>query len=273
MSSWRSPAAPLTSNEAAVRGVLAELGYWLLRYRRTWRGTVVISIVNPALFLAALGAGLGPLVDRHQSSYLHGVAYVAFLAPGLLAAAMMQTAFVESAGPVAFAARSGGAYRAALATPVEPGELYLGHLLFIAFRLGTSGAAFAFVAWCFGAVPGARLPAVVGAALLTGLAFAAPLAAWAVSVQRTALLTGLFRFLVMPLYMFSGTFFSPSQLPAWLHSIVSVTPLYHGVQLCRSLSLGTATAGATIEHVGYLSSLTVLGIAAGCVSYRQALAS
>jgi lipooligosaccharide transport system permease protein len=256
-----------------ARGVLAEARYWLLRYRRTWRGTVVISIANPALFLTALGAGLGPLVDRHQSSYLHGVAYIAFLAPGLLAAGMMQTAFVESAGPVATSARSGGAYRAAIATPVEPRELYLGHLLFIGFRLGTSAVAFVLVAWSFGALPGAHLPAVVGAALLTGLAFAAPVAAWAVSVRRTALLTGLFRFVVMPLYMFSGTFFSPAQLPAWLRSVVAATPLYHGVQLCRSLSLGTATAGATIEHVGYLVALIALGAVAGCLSYRRVLAA
>ncbi len=256
-----------------THGVLNEARYWLIRYRRTWRGTAVISIANPVLFLTALGAGLGPLVNRHQSPYLHGVPYIAFLAPGLLAAAMMQTAFVESGGPVAISARPGGAYRAALATPVEPNELFLGHLLFIAFRLGSSGAAFALVAWGFGAIPGARLPAVVAAALLTGLAFAAPVAAWAVSVQRAALLTGLFRFVVMPLYMFSGTFFSPSQLPAWLHSIVAVTPLYHGVQLCRSLSLGTATATGIFEHVGYLVTLTVLGVAAGRVSYRRVLAA
>jgi lipooligosaccharide transport system permease protein len=186
---------------------------------------------------------------------------------------MMQTAFIESAGPVSISARSGGAYRAALATPVEPSELYLGHLLFIAFRLWTSALAFVLVAWSFGALPGAQLPAVIGAALLTGLAFAAPVAAWAVSIERTALITGLFRFVVMPLYMFSGTFFAPSQLPAWLHSIVSATPLYHGVQLCRSLSLGTATAGATAAHVGYLVALTALGVIAGCVSYRRVLAA
>jgi lipooligosaccharide transport system permease protein len=256
-----------------ARGVLSETRYWLLRYRRTWRGTVVISIANPALFLAALGAGLGPIVDRHQSSYLHGIAYIAFLAPGLLAASMMQTAFVESAGPVATSARAGGAYRAAIATPIEPRELYLGHLLFIAFRLGSSALAFGLVGWSFGALPGTRLPAVVGAAVLTGLAFAAPVAAWAVSVRRTALLMGLFRFVVMPLYMFSGTFFSPAQLPGWLRSIVAVTPLYQGVQLCRSLSLKTATTSATIEHVGYLVALIALGALAGCVSYRRVLAA
>ena len=254
-----------------VQGVLAETRYWLLRYRRTWRGTVVISIVNPALFLTALGAGLGPIVDRHQSSYLHGVTYIAFLAPGLLDAAMMQTAYVESAGPVAMSARAGGTYRAALATPLEPAELYVGHLLFIAFRIATSALAFGLVAWGFGTCSGTRVPAVVGAALLTGLAFAAPIAAWSVSVRRQALLTGLFRFVVMPLYMFSGAFFSPSELPGWLHAIVSLTPLYHGIQLCRSLSLGTATATATLEHAGYLVALVVVGLAAGCRSYRRTL--
>jgi lipooligosaccharide transport system permease protein len=256
-----------------MQGVLAEVRYWLLRYRRTWRGTIVISVVNPALFLTALGAGLGPLVDRHQSSYLHGVAYIAFLAPGLMAASMMQTAFVEAAGPVSMSARAGGAYRAVLPTPVEPSELYAGHLLYVTFRIATSALAFALVAWSFGALTGAHLPEVVGAALLTGLAFATPIAAWAVSVQRTPLITGLFRFVVMPLYMFSGAFFSPAELPSWLRSIVAATPLYHGVQLCRSLSLGTATAGATIVHVGYLVALAAAGVVAGCISYRRVLAA
>lgn len=256
-----------------MQRVLAETRYWLLRYRRTWRGTVVISVANPALFLTALGVGLGPLVDRHQSAYLHGVRYVVFLAPGLLAAAMMQTAYVESAGPVAISARPGGTYRAALATPLEPAELYLGHLIFVLFRLATSALAFAVVAWSFNALPGDRLPAVVGAAMLTGLAFAAPVAAWAVSVERTALLTGLFRFVVMPLYMFSGTFFSPAQLPAWLRTIVAATPLYHGVQLCRSLALGTATVAGTVEHVGYLLAAVAIGLTAGCRSYRRVLAA
>jgi lipooligosaccharide transport system permease protein len=191
----------------------------------------------------------------------------------LLAAAMMQTAYVESAGPVAISARRGGAYRAALATPLEPAELYLGHLLFVTFRLATSALAFALVAWGFGALPGDHLPAVVGAAMLTGLAFAAPVAAWAVSVERTALLTGLFRFVVMPLYMFSGTFFAPAQLPTWLHTIVAATPLYHGVQLCRSLALGTASAAGTVEHVGYLVAVTAIGLTAGCRSYRRVLAA
>ncbi|MCU1657769.1 MAG: type transporter [Pseudonocardiales bacterium] len=245
--------------------------YWLLRYRRVWRGTIVISVANPVLFLAAMGAGLGTLVDHHDSSYLHGHSYLAFLAPGLLAAAMMQTAYIESAGPVHTSARPGGNYRAALATPLQPTDLLLGHLAFVAFRVGTSGLAFAIVASAFGAVPPARVPGLWLAALLTGTAFAAPVAAWAVGVQRPAALTAGFRFVLMPMYMFAGTFFSAEQLPAWLHAIVVCTPLYQGIQLCRTLSLGTASAAGTVGHAAYLVVLVASGIVLGRRRYAREL--
>ena len=252
--------------------VARALGYWLLRYRRTWRGTVVISVANPALFLTAMGVGLGPLVDRRHSPYLHGVGYLEFLAPGLLAAAMMQTAYLEAGFPVLTAAREGGSYRAALATPLAPADVYFGHLLFVAVRLVTSAAAFAVIAALFGAVPGTDVPALVGAAVLTGLAFAAPVAAGAVAVARPPVLNAVFRFVIMPLYMFSGTFFAVGQLPNWLQDVARCTPLYHGVQLCRgatgAIALSTPAAGA---HLAYLGALLGLGGWLGPRTYRAVL--
>ncbi|MDT4939725.1 MAG: lipooligosaccharide transport system permease protein [Pseudonocardiales bacterium] len=245
--------------------------YWLLRYRRIWRGTIVISVANPALFLIAMGAGLGKLVDHHDSSYLHGHSYLAFLAPGLLAAAVMQTAYLESAGPVHTSARRHGNYRAALATPLAPTDLLLGHLAFIAFRIATSALAFVVVAGALRAVPPSRLPEVWASAVLTGLAFAAPVAAWAVGVERPAVLTAGFRFVIMPMYMFAGTFFSAEQLPNWLHAVVVCTPLYQGVELCRTFGLGTATAIGTLGHVAYLVALATAGVVAGRRRYTAEL--
>jgi lipooligosaccharide transport system permease protein len=245
--------------------------YWMLLYRRTWRGTIVISIANPALFLIALGAGLGKLVDHHNSTYLHGHTYLAFLAPGLLAAAMMQTAYIQSAGPVHMAALPRGSYRAALATPLSPSNVLLGHLAFVAFRVATSALAFCAVAAAFNAFPVPRLPGIWAGAVLTGLAFAAPVAAWAVGVERPAVLNGGFRFVIMPMYMFAGTFFSAEQLPAWLHAIVVCTPLYQGVQLCRTLGLGTATLLGTLGHVAYLGVLIVAGVATGRRRFARVL--
>jgi lipooligosaccharide transport system permease protein len=266
---------PVLTDEAGpdVGRARDALAYWLLRYRRVWRGTVVVSIANPALFLVAMGAGLGKLVDHHDSPYLHGHTYLAFLAPGLLAAAMMQTAYIESAGPVHTSARPGGNYRAALATILSPPSLLLGHLAFVGFRVATSALAFVLVSGAFGAAQWQRLPEVWAAAVLTGLAFAAPVAAWAVGVDRPAVLTGGFRFVIMPMYMFAGTFFAVAQLPAWLHAIVVCTPLYQGVELCRTLSLGTATVAGTVGHGAYLGAFVGAGLLAGRARYTRVLAA
>jgi ABC-type multidrug transport system permease subunit len=247
------------------------LAYWLLLYRRTWRGTIVISIANPALFLIAMGTGLGKLVDQHNSAYLHGHTYLAFLAPGLLAAAMMQTAYIQSAGPVHMAARPRGSYRAALATPLSPSDVFLGHLAFVAFRVATSALAFCFVAAALGAFSPARSVGVWAGAMLTGLAFGSPVAAWAVGVERPAVLNAGFRFVLMPMYMFAGTFFSAEQLPAWLHAVVVCTPLYQGAQLCRTVGLGTATLTGTVGHAAYLGTLVVAGVVAGRRRYARLL--
>jgi lipooligosaccharide transport system permease protein len=252
-------------------GVTASLRYCLLRYRRTWRGTIVISVANPALFLTGLGYGLGKLVDDRHSHYLHGATYLAFLAPGLLAAAMMQTAYLESAGPVHMAARQAGAYRVAVATPLAPTDVMVGHLLFVMFRVATSAAAFALVAFAFSAIPARGIVPVALAAVLTGAAFSAPVAAWAISVDRQALLNAGFRFVIMPMYMFCGTFFAVDQLPSWLQTVVRCTPLYQGVALSRAAAAGSIDTVAAAGHAAYLVVLVVAGMLAGVRTYRRVL--
>ncbi|MFC4035383.1 ABC transporter permease [Streptomyces polygonati] len=252
---------------------LREFGYWMHRYRRVWRGTVVVSVVNPLLFLAAMGVGLGKLVDHGGSGYLHGASYLTFFAPGLLAAAAMQNAFVDSAGPAFQSARKRGNYRAAAATPMRPADVFAGHLLFMAFRIAISALAFVIVIVATGAVPWRHSPLLLPAALLTGLAFAAPIAAWAITVTQFARINGVFRFVLMPLYMFSGTFYSTEQLPGWLRSVIECTPLYHGIQLCRELALGTATPAATGVHIGYLVAMTTAGFLLGRRTYTRYLHS
>jgi lipooligosaccharide transport system permease protein len=248
-----------------------EFTYWLRQYKRTWRGTIVISVANPLLFLLGIGAGLGHLVDRHAPTQIEGVSYLAFFAPGMLAAAAMQTGFIESAGRVAFAASPYGSYRAATTTPLNPAQIMGGHLLFIAFRLATSAAAFAVVMLAFDVTHGWWTLATLAGALLTGLAFAAPGAAWAVGLRQTRHINTVFRFIIMPMYLFSGTFFAIAQLPHWLRPVAYALPLYHGAQLCRTLSLGTATLTGTAVHAGVLLALVIAGIAAARVTYRRRL--
>jgi ABC-type polysaccharide/polyol phosphate export permease len=257
--------------QSAPSRILHEFGYWIRRYRRSWRGTIVISVANPVMFVLAMGVGLGRLVNHNHAAALHGVPYLQFMAPGLLAAAAMQTAYVEAAGPVLQSARRRGNYRTAFATPMRATDILAGHLLFMAFRLTVSALAITAVITAFGAVPPTRAALLVPAALLTGLAFAAPVAAYAVTVQRPARLSALFRFVIMPLYMFSGTFYPTSQLPLWLRDVVVVSPLWHGVELCRGIALADATAAGTALQAGILAGLAVLGYFAARRTYQRVL--
>jgi lipooligosaccharide transport system permease protein len=255
------------SRSFAVR----EFRYWLTNYRRTWRGSIYSSVLSPLLYLGAMGVGLGTLVDAHGTASLGGLSYLAFLAPGLLAAAAMQAAVEESTYPVLGSVKWRRTYYAAAASPLRPADLFHGHLLFTSMRLAMNSAIFLAVMAAFGTVASPWALAALPAAVLTGLAFAAPIEAWVITVTKDTSLTLIFRFGLIPLFLFSGTFFPVTQLPAWLRPLAYVTPLWHGVALCRSLTLGTATLGGALVHVAYLTALAAVSVAAGNRTYRRRL--
>ena len=248
-----------------------EFRYWLTNYRRTWRGSIYTSMLSPLLYLGAMGIGLGKLVDAHGTARLGGLSYLAFLAPGLLAAAAMQAGVEESTYPVLGSVKWRRTYYAAAASPLRPADLFHGHLLFTTMRLAMNSAIFLAVMALFGAVASPWALAALPAAVLTGLAFAAPVEAWAITVTKDTSFALIFRFGLIPLFLFSGTFFPITQLPAWLRPLAYITPLWHGVALCRSLTLGTASLGGALAHVTYLAAVAAVSIAAGNRSYRRRL--
>ena len=248
-----------------------EFRYWLTNYRRTWRGSIYTSFLSPVLYLGAMGLGLGKLVDAHGTARLGGVGYLAFLAPGLLAAAAMQSGIEESTYPVLGSVKWRRTYYAAAASPLRPADIFHGHLLFTIMRLAMNSAIFLVVMAAFGAITSPWVLAAVPVAVLTGLAFAAPIEAWAITVSKDTSFALVFRFGMIPLFLFSGTFFPVTQLPAWIRPLAYATPLWHGVALCRSLSLGTATVGGSLGHVAYLVVLALIGVLAGQHFYRRRL--
>ena len=169
----------------------------LTAYRHYWRSSLISTVVEPALFLAAMGLTLGTLVDRGHG-LPGGVPYLAFLAPGLLAAAAMQTGTSESTYPVLGAIKWDKLYDAVLATPARVGDLLLGHLLFVAFRVTMSAGLFLAVLVLFGAAQSPLVLLALPAGLLTGLAFAAPVTALAVRMENDSGFAALNRFLIVP---------------------------------------------------------------------------
>jgi lipooligosaccharide transport system permease protein len=250
---------------------LREFRFWLTNYRRTWRGSIYSSVLNPVLYLGAMGLGLGTLVDAHGTARLGGISYLTFLAPGLLAATAMQTGMGESTYPVLASVKWLKTYQAAAASPLRPADIFHGHLLFTTMRLAMNCSIFLFVMAAFGAVRSAWVLATIPVGMLTGLAFAAPVEAWAITRATDRSFAMLYRFGLIPLFLFSGTFFPVSQLPAWARPVAYATPLWHGVALCRSLSLGSVEAAGALAHLGYLAVLAAAGIAAGNRTYRRRL--
>jgi lipooligosaccharide transport system permease protein len=252
---------------------LRSLEYWAYQYKRTWRGGLVTGVLSPVLFLAAMGVGLGGLVNGGNAGVrsLNGVSYLVFLAPGLLAANAMQVGVQESTYPVMGAIKWIRTYHAMLATPLRVIDVLLGHLLWIALRIFMVCAIFLAVMAAFGTTKSWTALLTLPAGLLTGIAFAAPVVAYAATQERDSGFNAIFRFGVMPLFLFSGTFFPVSQLPAALQPIAYATPLWHGVDLCRTLALGTAEPLMTLAHISYLSALAAVGVFVAARTFRARL--
>jgi lipooligosaccharide transport system permease protein len=260
-------AAMMPSRGLAMR----QFRFWLTDYRRTWRGSIFSSLLNPVLFLGAMGLGLGKLVDMHGTARLGGVSYLVFLAPGLLAATGMQTGVGESTYPVFASVKWTKTYQAASATPLRPADVFHGHLMFTTMRLTMNCTIFIAVAAMLGAVRSGWIVAALPVAVLTGLAFAIPIEAWSVTRTKDTSFAVIYRFIMIPLFLFSGIFFPITQLPAVIRPLAYLTPLWHGVALCRSLSLGAATWGGALVHVGYLALWAAAGLIAGHRTYPRRL--
>jgi lipooligosaccharide transport system permease protein len=243
---------------------LAVTGWHVRSYRRVWRATITTAFLNPVFFLLSVGVLLGKLVDEGQAN-LGGLSYVEFVAPGLVAATAMQMGANDAMYPVMAGIRWLRTYHAVLATPVRIGELVLGTMGWSAMRMFVAAVIFTTVAAIGGAIVSPLAILVPFAALLCGLAFNAPITAFTSSPFLENGDDGWFpalnRFVLIPMFLFAGVFFPISQLPNWLEPAAWITPLWHGVTLCRDLAVGEVDAIHTLMHVGYLSAFVVVGTA------------
>jgi len=241
--------------------------YWMYQYKRTWRGSITTSFLYPVLYLAAMGLALGSLVKNP----VDGVRYRDFIAPGLLASTAMQIGGNESMYPVMAAIKWLRTYFAMLATPLAVLDVLVGHLAWIALRLLMVSSIYLVIMAAFGTVHSILAILAIPAAVLTGLAFAAPIVAFAAGQQNDTGFSTIYRFGLIPLFLFSGTFFPIGQLPGWLQPVAQATPLYHGVALCRGLVLGHLRVSSAFAHVAYLVALTVVGFVLARRSYQRRL--
>jgi lipooligosaccharide transport system permease protein len=256
----------------ALALTLRSYEYWLMQYRRVWRGTVITSIVNPVFYLGALGVGLGSIVNKSGGAPL-GVPYLDFVAPGMLAAAAMQLGTNEASWPVMGSFKWTRQYFAMIATPLGVRDVVFGHQLWMLVRLAGTSAVYLAVIAAFGGVDSVWGILALPASVLLGASFTAPLAAYAATQDQDAAFVPINRFVILPMFLFSGTFFPVSRLPLPLEWLAYATPLWHGVDLCRELTLGNVHLWRVLLHVGYLAAIAAGGLVWAQRTYGRRLFS
>ena len=232
-------------------------------YKRIWRSNLLGSLLQPLLYLLGMGVGVGALVDSNGAAdVLGGVEYVTFLAPSLLATTAMIVVTQEAMWPVMDGFTWSYAYRAMAATPLRSHDVVNGVALWHATRGFLAATGVAIVLALFPATRSWGLVPAVPFAVLTGMAFAGPITAWSASrTNSDQSFPAIMRFGIVPMFLFAGAFYPITQLPGWLQVVARVTPLYHGVELCRGAVLHTLGVAAAAVHVAVLAAYWLVGLA------------
>lgn len=255
----------------AVARVVEGHAVW---FARNWRAMAVTSLLQPLLALVSFGVLFGRLAADGPGldGLTGGVAYIVYLTPALLCATALLSAVTETTFPVFAGFQWQKNYEAITATPVTPQQLSTGLLLWVGIRGLLGGTVFLAVAACFGGVQTWGIVVSLLVSVLTGLAFAAPIAAFSASLKKEgSAFNVLFRFVVVPMTLFAGTYFPIDRLPGWAEAVAVVTPLWHGTQLARDAALGTWEPGPSLLHLGYLLLWAGVGFALAAWRFRVRL--
>ena len=248
-----------------MTSALRVLEHDLRFYRQTWRGTLTSTFVSPVLFLAALGLGLGTFVDQSGNNVIPGVSYAAFVGPALLMTKAMQAAIFECSYPLMGKFEWRKTFTGILATPVSVGGLFAGEVMWLSFRLAVGAIGFFVALLLFGLVFAPSGILAIPIAILTGLGFALPMFAFTATITKDEPFALIFRFIQIPLFLFSGAFFPISSLPPVLAAIAWLTPIANGIEIARAATLGTLDASA-LPHLAVILAWVVVG---GIVALRQ----
>src|SRR5579875_283098 len=230
----------------------------LLVYRRTWI-VIASGFFEPLFYLLSIGVGIGKLVGTVTGPGGQVISYTAFVAPALLASSAMNGAIYDATFNIFHKLKFAKIYDAVLATPVGVTDVALGEISWALIRGTIYSAVFLLVMAVLGLVGSVWALLVLPVAVLIGFAFAAVGMA-ATSYMRSWQDFDFVQLAVLPLFLFSATFYPLTTYPPALQVIVQLTPLYHGVALVRALDTGAVGPGALV-HVLYLAVMGVAGLA------------
>ena len=218
-----------------------------------------IAIANPILYLISVGIGLGGLIDKSVGpAGVDGVKYLTFLAPALLAQAAIQGAMDETVFPTIEGFKWHKTFYSMNSTPLSGTQISIGVFLAAFLRTIYTVILYYGVMWAFGALDSPTAWLAIPTAIFAGISFGALMQAVAAKLENENIFfVVLGRFIIMPLFLFSGTFFPLSSMPFFLQWIGWISPLWHATELGRSLTYGHAIS-PTMMWVHFLVLLAML---------------
>lgn len=247
----------------AIRWGSFRVAEWRLRQVSKWMASVVaFGLGNPILFLLSVGLGIGALVDANSGGEsLGGVSYLQFVAPALLASAAIQGVMDEVTFPTMDGFVWDKAFFAVGATSVSPRQIANGVMIVALIRGFFTTIMYLAILLAFGAVPLSSVVPLLFTSMLAGWGWAALMLAITARLENDE---GYFaiigRFVVAPMFLFSGTFYPLEQMPIYLQPIGWVSPLWHSTELGRFLSYGEPIETAMFfVHIGYLLAMGIVG--------------
>ena len=244
----------------------------LLFLRKLWKANLMATVIQPFFYLLGIGFGVGKLVDQGATSptILNDISYLAFYATALPATTAMFSAGQFALWPTLDGFNWSNAYKAMVATPLDARDVVAGYILHLTLRtaIGATGTTIALL--IFEQTRSWRLVGVLPAAVLTGLAFALPIASWASTRQSDRSFTVIVRFVLVPMFLFGGTFYPIEQLPPLLAAVAKISPLWHGIELSRDLML-TGASLTTAVHALVLVGFITGGWVLSSITFRRRL--
>ena len=237
-----------------------------LRTMMKWIWLIIgLAIANPVLYLVSIGLGVGAYIDKNTGGMgVDGVSYITFLAPALLATAAIQGAIDESVYPTLEGFKWNKIFFSMNSTPLSGNHIATGVFLNSLIRVIFTAIIYWFVMLAFGVLESPRAWLAIFTAVMAGAAFGALMQALAGMLENEDIFfTVLQRFVIMPLFLFSGPFYPLTNMPIYLQWIGWISPLWHATELGRWLSYGHEISSLMLyTHFIFLNSLLLIGIIA-----------
>lgn len=246
---------------AITNGPVRVFEHQFMVYRRVWESNVLGSIIRPLLYVLGMGLGVGSLVDDgpQAGQLLDTLTYFQFFAPAIIATTAMQVLTNDSLWPIRGGFVWHGTFHSQTAAPIAPSQVVSGLLLWHLAKGLLSSGGVAIVLVFFAETRTWNLLLAVLFGTLAGVAYSAPLVAWSASRKNDLAYPNVMRFVIVPMFLFSGAFYPLSELPGWIQFVARLTPIWHGVELCRGATFGLLTAADAAGHVVYLIAWIIVG--------------